>query len=139
MRHIDIKAVGVLLLLMTGCEHADPLDEGGQDATFSSIQAGVFNTNCAVSGCHDGSGSNLPGSLDLRDGQAYANLVGVTSLERPALARVEPSDPDDSYLVRKIEGGPDISGSRMPLGRPALAQVQIDLIREWIAEGAEEN
>jgi len=126
-------------LLLMGCEHADPLDEGNQEATLTSIQTSIFNTNCALSGCHVGGSAVLPGSMDLRSGQAFSNIVGVASEQRPALNRVEPGDPDASYLVRKIEGGPDVMGSRMPSGRPNLSAAQIDLVREWIADGAEDN
>lgn len=126
-------------LVFVGCEHADPLEEGGQEATLTAIQTSIFSTSCALSGCHVGGGGGLPGALDLGQGRAFTNLVGVSSTERPALNRVEPGDPDNSYLVRKVEGGPNIAGSRMPLGRPNLSQAQIDLIRQWIADGAKEE
>jgi hypothetical protein len=50
--------------------------------------------------------------------------------------RVKASDPDNSYLVRKIQGGPGIVGGQMPLGGPYLPQATIDTIRQWIANGA---
>jgi hypothetical protein len=67
---------------------------------------------------------------------SFAALVGVASLEVPTLQRVAASNPDDSYLVRKLEGGPNIVGSRMPLVGPALPQTTIDSIRAWIGAGA---
>ncbi len=139
MRFIRLTALVAAVVPLAGCEHADPLAVDNREATFANVQASVFNTNCALSGCHDGGSSSLPGILDLREGQAYANIVGVASIQRAGLSRVSPNNPDDSYLVRKIEGGPDIGGSRMPFGRSALSQDQIDLIREWIENGAEEN
>lgn len=129
----------LVLVCFTGCEHADPLEEGNQEATLAAIQTSIFNTNCALSGCHVGGSAGLPGVMDLRSGQAFTNLVGVSSREQPTLNRVEPADPDNSYLVRKVEGALTITGSRMPLGRPSLSQAQIDLIREWIANGAKEE
>jgi len=135
-RWIACIALGIVF---AGCEHADPLTEDTSEATLSSIQANIFNTHCALSGCHIGGSSSLPGSLDLREGQTYSNVVGVSSVEQPALRRVDPGNPDDSYLVHKIQGAPGIKGSRMPFGRPALSQEQIDLIRQWITEGAADN
>ena len=67
---------------------------------------------------------------------SYAALVGVASLEVPPLQRVTAGNPNDSYLIRKLEGGPNIVGSRMPLGGPFLDQTTIDSIRLWITNGA---
>jgi mono/diheme cytochrome c family protein len=48
---------------------------------------------------------------------------------------IVPGDPDRSLLVHFIEGRRG-ENHRMPLDAPALKQVEIDLIRRWIAEGA---
>jgi uncharacterized protein (TIGR03118 family) len=109
-------------------------------ATLSQIQQTVFSPRCA--GCHNGSqppGGALPGSLDLRSGSTFASVVAVASLEQPALARVAPGDPAQSYVIRKLEGAPGISGSRMPLGGPFLDQAAIDDVKSWIADGAPNN
>jgi hypothetical protein len=104
-------------------------------STLASIQTNVFTPRC--SGCHNGTGASLPGSLNLTGASASrAALVGVASLEVPALQRVAAGNPNDSYLIRKLEGGPGIVGGRMPLGSPPLDQPTIDSIRLWIANGA---
>ena len=51
------------------------------------------------------------------------------------LNRVEPGDPDMSYLVWKIEGRSGIVGARMPLGG-VLPDENIQTIRDWIEAGA---
>ncbi len=51
------------------------------------------------------------------------------------LLRVNPGNPDQSYIVQKIQGTAAVGG-RMPLGQAALPQDRIDLIRSWIAAGA---
>ncbi len=124
-------------LLMAGCEHADPLDPNRIDPTLSSIQANIFDLNCTFSGCHGGAAPQL--GQDLSAGQARASIVNVSSVEMPNLFRVAPGDPDNSYLVWKIEGRPEIVGDRMPRGRPPLAAEQITAIRQWIADGAQDN
>ncbi len=53
--------------------------------------------------------------------------------------RVNPGAPDNSYLVRKVEGAAGITGAQMPFGGPPLSQAQIDEIRSWIASGAPNN
>lgn len=131
--------VSVALLLGTGCEHADPVGPGedGLQPTLNSIQENIFSTSCALSGCHAGANPVL--GLDLSAGEAHASLVDVASTERPDLSRVEPGAPDESYLVHKIEGRSSIEGQRMPAGRDPLSQEEIDVIREWIVQGAPAN
>ena len=121
-------------LLLSSCEHADPLEPADLPPTLESIQANIFNTNCALSGCH--TGGNPPMGLDLSEGNARANLVGVPSQEVPQVFRVKAGNADESYLVMKIEGAAGIVGQRMPLGREPLSQEQISLVREWIDGGA---
>lgn len=112
--------------------------ENAQPVSLADIQDQVFGPTC--SGCHSGpSGGALPAGMDLSStADSFANLVGVSSVQ-VSLNRVEPGDPDNSYLIRKLEGGPNISGSRMPQDRPALDQATINMIRQWISEGAQNN
>ncbi len=49
-----------------------------------------------------------------------------------------PGNPDQSYLIQKIEGHAAV-GARMPLGAPPLPQSTIDVIRQWIANGAQQG
>jgi len=100
-------------------------------AAFATIQDTVFTPICAE--CH-GEGSVSAG-LSLNAGSAFANLVGVASTQNPSLSRIAPNDPDNSYLVQKIEGIAAF-GSRMPLGGAPLPQETIDFIRQWVSNGA---
>ena len=106
--------------------------------TLDEIQSNVFTPTCSVSGCHTGpTGDTLPGGMDLTSADAsFDSLVGVSSLQVPALSRVAAGDPDNSYLVQKLEGTAD-EGAQMPFGGPPLDQAVIDDIRQWIADGAE--
>jgi uncharacterized protein (TIGR03118 family) len=116
------------------------VSNGAPPVTLSQLQASVFTPIC--SGCHNGSnppGGALPGSQNLSAGNSFAALVGVASLEQPALRRVKAGDPDNSYLIQKLEGAASISGSRMPLGGPFLEQATIDEIKSWISSGAPNN
>jgi hypothetical protein len=106
--------------------------------TLDEIQANVFTPTCSVSGCHTGPmGDTLPGGMDLTNADAsFANLVGVPSIQVPELSRVEAGDPDNSYLIQKLEGTA-AEGEQMPFGGTPLDQAVIDDIRQWIADGAE--
>jgi uncharacterized protein (TIGR03118 family) len=102
--------------------------------TLAQLQASIFTPRC--SGCHTGGGGALPASMDLTSASAtHAALVGVTSQEVPALQRVSAGAPDNSYLIRKLEGTQTVGG-RMPLGGPFLSQTEIDQVRAWIQAGA---
>lgn len=54
--------------------------------------------------------------------------------------RVIATDPDGSFLIQKLEGAMGIIGARMPAdGPPYLQQATIDVIRQWIQNGAPNN
>ena len=107
--------------------------------TLDQIQAVVFTPSCATSGCHTGAGASA--GLNLSDADtSYAELVGVESSQQAPLLRVAANDPDNSYLVQKLEGAMTINGNPMPPpGRPALDPGYIVEIRNWIANGASRN
>ena len=66
--------------------------------------------------------------------------ISSQELTKAVLDRIEPNDPDNSYLVRKIEGGPGISGGRMPAGgAPPLDPSVIQIVRDWVSAGAPNN
>ncbi|MEO0998610.1 MAG: Ig-like domain-containing protein [Pseudomonadota bacterium] len=110
-----------------------PPDPPPFGANFSEIQDNVFTPTCAVSGCHTGAGA--PQGLRLDAANSFALLVGVASTEVPDVLRVAAGDPDNSYLIQKLEGTA-AAGEQMPLGGPPLEQATIDVIRQWISDGA---
>jgi hypothetical protein len=123
-----------VLVFASACEHAGPLEINEEDPLFEQIQTSIFDVNCALSGCH--AGSSPQAGMNLTAGQSYDNIVDVASTERPDLRRIDPNNPDESYMLMKLRGDPEILGSRMPLGRTPLSTEQIDLIREWVGQGA---
>jgi hypothetical protein len=150
MRQTTTKGVTAVLctaaasLLVGGCAgNGEGLDANGQPilpgaagggpltADFDSIQANVFTPICTV--CH--AGADAPHGLRLDVADSYGLLVGVPSVEVPSLLRVKAGDPDDSYLIQKLEGHAAV-GARMPLGGPYLSNSEIAVIRQWITAGA---
>jgi hypothetical protein len=105
---------------------------GSVTADFQSIQDNVFTPICSP--CH--SGASAPQGLMLDAAHSYNLLVGVKSSEVPTLDRVQPGQPDQSYIVLKIEGAAGIVGSQMPLHETPLPQTTINAIRQWITNGA---
>ena len=116
--------------------------KGGATISFARNIQPIFNRSCAVAAsCHAGPGS---ANLDLTAGLAYRQIVNVQSTQQRGLKRVDPGNPDKSYLVRKIQGGPNISGTSMPQGCPStplsgaqcLAADDTAAIIQWVTECA---
>jgi mono/diheme cytochrome c family protein len=97
---------------------------GKETVSFSSDIAPLLVANC--NGCHYAA-NNVRGGLRLNNFNEI--LKGGDSG-----AMIEPGKGDNSLLVKKLLG---TSGQRMPAGgRPALSEVQINLVKKWIDEGA---
>jgi hypothetical protein len=100
---------------------------------YTDVQTGVFNA-VPCTGCH-----GTAGQLNLGATVSYSNLVNVTAINAACntLKRVAPGDPDNSMLVRKIEG--TACGNRMPRNNPTYFDTNPGLIvriRSWILAGA---
>lgn len=137
-RTITVFAFAMIAMLaLGGCsdEGSDPVSPGPDPdpdpISFAEDIQPIFTASCV--GCH-GLGGN--GGLDLREGSAYGNLVGVDSQGYPG-KRVMADEPANSVLYLKLTGDSS-TGTRMP---PAglLPEAQRNLVRDWIAEGAQDN
>jgi hypothetical protein len=82
----------------------------------------------------------LAGNLNLSAGASYSQLVGATPDNAVAradgLLRVQPFDPSNSFLMRKLTGPGEGEGARMPLSADTLTAAQIAQVQTWIADGA---
>ncbi len=160
-RRRECELIGPKLLLLTcvlclGCDPGDgsTLDESGRPIehpyapglgskfgaavfppTYRGISSGFFDQFC--SSCHGGASPSK--GLDLSESEGHDQLVDIPAVQRSSLDRVTPGDSDNSYLIIKLEGGPNMAGRRMPRGLPARPQEEIDTIRMWIDEGAPKN
>ena len=135
------SALGVLAVMLSGCTNESNslrmISVAPPPNSTSRLSADVqpiFTRSCAKSGCH--AGTTLAQGLSLEAGKSYDNLVGVASTE-VALKRVEPGRSDLSYLINKLEGTG--IGDRMPQGGPFLPDAEVQVIKDWIAQGAPDN
>ncbi|HEY3279890.1 MAG TPA: Ig-like domain-containing protein [Gemmatimonadales bacterium] len=109
--------------------------------TLNGAVQPIFTVSCA--GCHFAGGQ---ANMNLTSGAAFSNIVNTPAGES-ALDRAEPFVPDSSYLVHKIQGThlqppANGSGARMPFectGASCLTKGQINIIRNWILQGAQNN
>ena len=140
----------VLLLAVAGAACDEKLaDLAGPSPnltpTFASIQREIFSDQessgrLACTQCQIAGGQAAGTGLILTADVAYANLVGRASRQQPTSTLVVPGDAENSYLVKKLEGAPTITGLRMPRNTgPFLTPGQMTILRRWIAEGAANN
>jgi hypothetical protein len=62
------------------------------------------------------------------------------SRAKAGAVRVVPGDPENSYILHKLEGRSGIVGERMPrTGGPYLTSGQISILNRWIATGAKND
>ena len=141
--------VSMGIALVTACYNGDALTGPDGEGTppdstdvptnpsFANDVTAIFTAGgCTATSCHGGGADGL--TLTSSAATNYSNLVGVRSSSAPTFLRVEPGDPTNSYLVMKLEGR-QLSGGRMPLGRPPLSNAQIGTIKTWISAGALNN
>ncbi len=106
----------------------DPIE----NVSYADQVQPIFNNSCGGSGCHtDGGSAN---GVRLSNYSQTINSVGASYGTDIVVA----GDASASPLFDKIQSSPD-RGSRMPLGRSPLSSTQIETIRVWINEGAENN
>lgn len=101
--------------------------------SFDTIYSMLVDNHYCVS-CHSGQYGNKGAGLDMDYKRAYDNLVGFPSTQ-VRLNRVEPGDPENSYIVQKLKGTANV-GYQMPMGGPYLTAEEIELVEEWIRQGA---
>jgi hypothetical protein len=142
--YVSMLALMGICVASAGCDEALSSVTGPTPnlvPTFSSIQQEIFDTRdsagrAACTQCHNAVGSQFNG-LNLTAAVSYNNLVGVASRFKPGAVRVIPGDPENSYLIHKLEGRAGITGLRMPIiGPPFLTDGQILVIKRWIELGA---
>lgn len=97
---------------------------GKETVSFTRDIAPLLLDNCT--GCH----------LDAQRPRANLNLTTFESLLRGGDNGpiVKPGNSADSLLIKKLLGTAD--GNRMPQGKPPLAKAALDLVSQWIDEGA---
>ena len=148
MRRFLLSVVCALAIASAGCDEKLSSITGptpNLSPSFSSIQQTIFSASdpsgrLACVGCHTDQGRTPASNLVLLEGRSYQQLVGRASLGKPGATLVIPGDPDNSYIVKKLERAPDIVGERMPRNNgPFLTEGQMRVIRRWIADGAPNN
>ncbi len=135
-KHNKIKITNILFVLLASFSYAQ--------STYTSVY-NIFQVNC--SSCH--SGVSPAGGLNFAASPAsvYTSIVNANPTNTAALAkgdkRIERGNPHRSFLLRKCQNhlDPDngisaTEGAAMPPSGPGLSNKDVELIRQWILNGA---
>jgi hypothetical protein len=123
----------LFFLILVSCH---PEAEKKLEPTFSSISELIFIPKCALYTCHSPAYYQESGNIDFSTKDVYDSLVNVRSNLFPDEFRIKPGDPDNSNLIKRLEGT-ILAG--VPLERSSISQKEINVIRQWIKEGADNN
>lgn len=122
----------------TGTNDGSSSNGGGNDdgstptePTFTNVQE-IFESSCGGVNCHisnqrSGVRIDTYDNATNSEGDQYGKLV------------IQEGDAAGSPIVDKIESSNPEHGDRMPPGGPFLSSDEIDLIKEWINDGAKNN
>lgn len=119
----------------TDVVETDDTGTTGGGESFGPIYQDLLKPSCALAGCHAAGSGN---GMELTDDGAYAALVNQPARDAAGETYVIPGDADGSYIIKKMEGAPDIVGFPMPspFGWADCCQEDIDRVRAWIDAGA---
>jgi hypothetical protein len=144
------SVLAIICLLAPACSNEDaalvddlinPMRPGAEVSLSENVQP-VFTFNCAVSGCHDRAIGES--GLVLEEGSLFDASTGIVDVasQQALLLRVQPFDSQASYLIHKLQGTQGTvggGGEQMPFGATPLDDATIQVIRDWIDEGAQDN
>ena len=106
-----------------------PIDAGAcvvvKKRSFAQDVAPLFN-GCSGEVCHSfGSG-------------AIVNQIGISADECcNEIQIIDPGHPERSYLLDKLLGRNLCMGSRMPLDQPPFTSDELQIVSDWVCQGAD--
>lgn len=125
---VKITSILLFALIIVSCKHTSPELADTSDPcadhviNYETEIQPILNASCAFSGCHDA--TTAADGVDLSD---YANTMTT--------GEIEAGKPKKSELYETIIATDD--DIMPPSPYPALSQDKIDLIYQWINQGAQ--
>lgn len=119
---VVISGIGLALQSSTDLRPMDAPSENSVAVSFAEQVLPILEAQCVE--CHGEESTELGLRLDTYEGMMAGSDYGTV---------VEAGDPDGSLLIDMMESGD------MPEGGDAVPAEQIELIKTWISEGAENN
>jgi len=118
---LDGGAAGTGSATGTGTGSGDPCGD---------VPTVLLAAKCGGSTCHGTSKPQI--GLDLESPGVAARVVGVNAKMCPGVL-ANPANATASVIYTKLLTTVSC-GSRMPLGRPSLTQMEMECLKSWIAE-----
>lgn len=116
-------SIGFLIVTFSSCYYDELPDENliplPSQVSFATSVQPIFNQNCVA--CH--SGNQAP---DLRSANSFTQLMN---------GYVVPGNPENSILYKSLIG----QGAPLMPPNGAINQSKINLVKQWISEGALNN
>jgi hypothetical protein len=154
-------SLGIALAVLTsGCpeeaavcrDYSPPASFDAQNpkVSFARDVMPIVSGSCAFTSCHGSALGNANGvSLGGNDAaKVHKAIVEVRSSKLPTMSYVKPGSPQESFLMRKVDGshcvlstqctGSDC-GQSMPRNDETLPIEWRDTIRRWILQGAKND
>lgn len=130
------------------------MPSAGMGATGKPTWSAIYDEVVVAGGCSGsamchGGDVGLDGLSLQTKSSAYAALIDVkamgsnltsggTNCKDVDIVRAVPGDPDNSLLVKKLEGTQPC-GDSMPPGGLRLKDEQLKQVRDWVQQGAQDN
>jgi hypothetical protein len=124
MRRKAILACGCTVLAGLGAALLAATDK--PSVTVPDNVAAVLERRCIE--CHEGQEAAMGLSLEPAK---ILKAVNAPSKEIPSLKIIDTTNPESSYLLKKILGAGDITGAKMPRLRP-MSPPDVDILKAWI-------
>lgn len=118
---ITLLFSSLLLFFSFSCKHEPTLIPGTRTICFSSEILPVFQSNCALSGCHSSGSGGRP------DLSTYEGIA----------AKVTAGKPVHSELYQTLVANTNSERHMPPSSHNQLSDAQISLINLWILQGAQ--
>lgn len=120
--------LSTVLIIIAGCESSVFVPEAiDRDISFRADVMPIMNQSCAH--CHRDADDPPPNLSPEED--VYGNIMGG--------GYVIPGNAEGSLFYKRLIGDPDIKGGRTMPPREPLPQSEIDIIKAWIEQGAQNN
>lgn len=118
----------IIFISLFGCSDSESL---GEISYNDQIQESIFIFSCSTAACHDASSA---GGLDLT---SYATLMAGGN----SGFVIQPGNADESPLIWSLEGIDPVGNpvNIMPKGLQSLLRSEINIIKDWIDQGAKDN
>ncbi|HET7539982.1 MAG TPA: hypothetical protein VFK05_08920 [Polyangiaceae bacterium] len=85
-------------------------------------------SDCSGEICHSFAAGGIATQIGVPDGEC-CNQIAV----------IDPGRPESSSLLDKLSGRDLCGGVQMPIGRPAFSANDLQVLADWICQGAQTN